>query len=92
MHARPLPSCVQLLTTSTSDQASMDTTIKPDTFLLGCIDVARAAAVEEAGADFVGDHVDAYMEDDRVATHVFACLNPAYPGWRWSVALARVSR
>ena len=92
MHARPLPSCVQLLTTSTSDQANMDTTIKPDTFLLGCIDVARAAAVEEAGADFVGDHVDAYMEDDRVATHVFACLNPAYPGWRWSVTLARVSR
>ena len=70
----------------------MDTTIKPDTFLLGCADVARAAAVEEAGADFVGDHLDAYMEDDRVATHVFACLNPAYLGWRWSVTIARVSR
>ena len=29
---------------------------------------------------------------DRVVTHLFACLDPAYVGWRWAVTVARASR
>ena len=25
-------------------------------------------------------------------THLFACLDPAYAGWRWAVTVARASR
>jgi hypothetical protein len=32
------------------------------------------------------------MDAERVATHSFACLNPAYLGWRWSVTVARAPR
>ena len=65
---------------------------KRDAALLGAIDVARAAAVEEVGEAVVGEHLGAVMEAERVATHSFACLNPAYVGWRWSVTVARAPR
>lgn len=65
---------------------------KRDAFLVGCVDLARAAAEEESGAEFVGEHLEVFMEDERVATHVFTCLNPAYVGWRWLVTLARAPR
>ncbi len=31
-------------------------------------------------------------EGDRVATHLFSCLSPAYVGWRWAVTVSRASR
>ena len=31
-------------------------------------------------------------DGDRVVTHLFACLDPAYTGWRWAVTVARASR
>jgi hypothetical protein len=31
-------------------------------------------------------------DDDRVVTHYFACLAPAYSGWRWAVTVARAAR
>lgn len=99
MLARPQPCSGLSLTILISRLADVNTetepaatTAKNDSFLIECVDVARAAAVEEAGADFVGEHLDAFMEDDRVATHVFACLNPAYPGWSWSVTITRAPR
>jgi hypothetical protein len=60
--------------------------------LLAAVDVALAAAVDEVGAEMVGDHLGAVMEGERVATHSFTCLSPAYVGWRWSVTLARAPR
>jgi len=65
---------------------------KKDSALVAAVDVARAAAVDEVGEAMVGDHLGVVMEAERVATHSFACLNPAYLGWRWSVTIARVSR
>jgi len=56
------------------------------------VDLARAAATEVAGPDYVGEHVAADADDDRVVTHLFACLDPAYRGWRWAVTLTRASR
>lgn len=56
------------------------------------IDLARSAAAELAGADIVGDHVGVFAEDERVATHLFTCLDRAYRGWRWAVTVSRASR
>jgi len=65
---------------------------KLDAAIAAAIDQARAAA-EEAAADFgVGDHVGCLAEGDHVATHLFACTHPAYPGWRWAVSMTRVPR
>lgn len=56
------------------------------------VDLARAAAVEIARAEWVGEHLSAYVEGDRVVTHLFACLDPAYKGWHYAVTVARASR
>jgi hypothetical protein len=68
------------------------TEAKKDAALVAAVDFARAAAVGEVGETVVGDHLGVVMEGDRVATHSFACLDPAYVGWRWSVTVARASR
>ena len=56
------------------------------------VDLARAAATEVAGAGEVGAHLGVDADDERVATHRFACLARAYVGWEWSVTVARASR
>lgn len=56
------------------------------------IDLARTAAEADAGPAKVGGHVGAQADGDRVVTHVFATLDPAYAGWRWAVTVARGSR
>lgn len=55
-------------------------------------DLARSAAVDLAGADVVGEHAGVYAEDERVATHLFTCLDRAYRGWRWAITVTRASR
>jgi hypothetical protein len=67
--------------------------VKADAALVAAVDVARAAAVEEAGtASAVGDHLGSQGEEERVVTHAFACLLPGYRGWRWTITLARAPR
>jgi hypothetical protein len=56
------------------------------------VDVARAAAVADLGAECVGEHLGVEADDDRVATHLFADLTKAYSGWRWGVQVARAAR
>jgi hypothetical protein len=56
------------------------------------VDLARSAAQEEAGHGQVGDYLGATAEAERVVTHRFACLDPAYAGWQWAVTVARASR
>jgi hypothetical protein len=55
-------------------------------------DLARGAALDLAGAGFVGDHEGVFAEDERVATHLFQCLDRAYRGWRWAVTVSRAAR
>ena len=60
--------------------------------LQDAVDIARAAAVEEAAADLgaepaVGEHLEAVPEEGAV-THYFAATQGGYRGWRWSVTLA----
>lgn len=67
--------------------------VKADPALVAAVDVARDAAVAEAGSSgAVGDHLGVYAEDDRVVSHAFSCLLAGYRGWRWTVTLARAPR
>ena len=56
------------------------------------VDLARSAAVELAAPGQVGPHAGVQADGDRLATHLFECLDPAYAGWRWAVTVARASR
>ena len=67
-------------------------TTKDDAILLAAIDEARAAAESIAEPGTVGEHLAAVMDDERLATHYFACTATAYPGWRWAITVARVPR
>jgi hypothetical protein len=62
----------------------------PDTAALEAAETARAALVEEVGADPVGEHLSAVAESEGAVTHHFACTQPGYPGWVWAVTLAHV--
>jgi hypothetical protein len=65
---------------------------EPDQACVAAVDLARAAAEEDAGPDQVGAHVGVEPEGDRVVTHLFASLDPAYVGWRWAVTVSRAAR
>ena len=55
------------------------------------VEVARAAAIEEAGrAELVGDYLGAVLEDDVAVAAAFAAADRGYLGWYWSVTLALV--
>ena len=65
---------------------------EPDQASADAVDLARAAAEADAGPDQVGPHVGMEVVGDRVVTHLFAALNPAYVGWRWAVTVTRAAR
>lgn len=67
--------------------------VKLDAVVAEATELARQAAVDEAGEDAVGPHLGVVAEEgDRVATHSFECLLPGYADWRWAVTLVRASR
>jgi hypothetical protein len=55
------------------------------------VDLAREAA-ELAGPGEIGEHLGVEADGERVVTHLFASLHPAYAGWHWAVTVARASR
>ncbi|WP_462166433.1 DUF3027 domain-containing protein [Frankia sp. AiPs1] len=64
-----------------------------DAACAAAVDLARAAAVSEAGSeDAVGRHLGVESEGDRIVLHRFACESPAYRGWVWTVVVARAAR
>ena len=65
---------------------------EPDEACAQAVDLARQAAEELAGPGMVGEHLGAAAEGDRVVTHTFRGLAPAYRGWCWAVTVARASR
>lgn len=67
-------------------------TREPDEVCAQAVDLARSAADEMAGAGSVGEYLGVEAEADRVVTHLFRCLDPAYRGWQWAVTLSRASR
>ncbi len=71
---------------------SPEPSFKTDPALAAALDLAREAALIESDGEFVGDHTGMAMEDERLATHLFACTSPAYVGWHWAVTVARAPR
>jgi hypothetical protein len=53
---------------------------------------AHAALLEQVDPAQVGDHLGTQAEATKVVTHFFACTQPGYRGWRWSVTVARAPR
>jgi hypothetical protein len=67
-------------------------TREPDEACAQAVPLARAAVEAVAGHGSVGSQVGMEAEQDRVVTHLFDCLSPAYQGWRWAVTVSRASR
>ena len=77
---------------ATSGPARRTRTPAVDAAAADAIDLAREAAEETARPLPVGEHLGLRAEGDRVVTHYFDCLDPAYRGWRWAVTVARAAR
>jgi hypothetical protein len=58
-----------------------------DPALVTEVDLARAAAQEEAGDERVGEYVSYHMEDEAAVTHLFEADKAGYGGWRWAVTI-----
>jgi Protein of unknown function (DUF3027) len=67
-------------------------TKEPDQACAEAVDLARAAVAEIVGPDQVGEHLEVIAEGERIVTHLFACEDPAYAGWRWAVTVGRAPR
>jgi hypothetical protein len=78
----------ELLTVSPGRARSKE----PDDACAQAVGLARGAAEEMAGAERVGEHLGVTADGDRVVTHLFSCLDPAYRGWCWAITVARASR
>ena len=61
-----------------------------DDVLLAAVDVARDALLKITPASSVGEPAGHIVEDDHVLSLLFATTLPGYPGWNWTVTLARV--
>ena len=63
----------------------------PTTLPGDIVELARVAAVEEAGSGgLVGDYLGAVQEDPVAVTASFAAADRGYRGWYWSVTVALV--
>jgi hypothetical protein len=72
--------------------SSRTRTREPDQVCAEAVDLARAAVVAIVEPDYVGEHLEVLAEGERAVTHLFACLDPAYTGWRWAVTVGRAPR
>ncbi|HWM01490.1 MAG TPA: DUF3027 domain-containing protein, partial [Actinophytocola sp.] len=59
-----------------------------DPALAAAVDLARAAAQQEAGDEEVGAHVGARVEAESAVTHLFEADKAGYQGWRWAATVA----
>lgn len=61
-----------------------------DDVLLDSVDLARRALLEVTAPETVGSVVGHLVEGEHVLTLLFAADLSGYPGWHWSVTIARV--
>jgi hypothetical protein len=76
---------------STADHpgtSGSDSLAGADPILTRAVDVARAALVEQVGAEVVGDPQGFVSEGKHAVTQYFDCTQAGYPGWRWAVTVA----
>jgi len=67
-------------------------TKEPDQACAEAVELARAAVAAMVEPGRVGEHLDVLAEGERAVTHLFACEDPAYAGWRWAVTVGRAPR
>ncbi|TKV62304.1 DUF3027 domain-containing protein [Nakamurella flava] len=85
--AAPVPSATQ--NADAVEPVVQATEATPTEVPAEVVDLARAAAVTEAGdEDSIGEHLDTLAEDPVARTVRFAALAAGYRGWQWSVTLA----
>lgn len=60
-----------------------------DPVLLAAVDLARAAIEEITAPDSIGALLGHVVEGEHVVSLLFDCTLPGYPGWHWTVSLAR---
>lgn len=72
----------------TGSQTATRASARLDAVCAAAIDEARAAILD----DHVGEHLGVVAEGERLVTHYFACSLPGYKGWRWAVTVARAPR
>jgi len=76
---------------STADHpgtSGSDSLAGADPILARAVDEARAALVEQVGAEVVGDPQGFVSEGSHAVTQYFDCTQAGYPGWRWAVTVA----
>jgi len=64
-------------------------TIVADDVLLAAVDLARTALQEITPAESIGELLGHEVEGERVVSLHFDCTLSGYPGWHWTVSLAR---
>jgi len=64
----------------------------PDKACIDAVELARSVAAEAGRPEWVGESLAPQVEDTRLVTHYFTCLDPAYPGWNYAVTVVRASR
>ena len=75
----------------TADEAAaVADDIQPDPALTGALDLALAALHEITPASTVGPPTDYRVHPDGVVSLRFENRLPGYPGWYWTVSVARV--
>ncbi|WP_437582415.1 DUF3027 domain-containing protein [Paramicrobacterium sp. CJ85] len=67
-----------------------ETPTEPDPVLLAAVDLAREALLEGTTADTIGDFAGHKVEQEHVLSLLFENRLDGYPGWLWTVTLARV--
>lgn len=63
-----------------------------DERLLAAVDQARTALLEITPAESIGEPLGHIVEGEQVMSLLFDCTLSGYPGWRWTVTLARVDQ
>ena len=60
-----------------------------DVAILAAVDLARTALEEITPAESIGELIGHSVEGERVVSLLFDCTLTGYPGWQWTVTLAR---
>ncbi len=74
----------------TGDTPQPTVALEPDEILLASYELARVALLEITPESTVGDVVGHKVDGERLLSMHFATTMPGYPGWHWSVSMARV--
>lgn len=80
-----------LLSADSLSEANAEIEAAPvaDERVLAAVDLARAALEEITPADSIGALLGHVVEGERIASLLFDCTLAGYPGWHWTVTLAR---